>query len=401
VVAATLAAVAASTSVACSGGSPDEGAFDDRGFGHDGGGGTPDDAAASGSADPTSACRTNIEAQCAKRAECYGEGAPQADCLAYRELCPDVFIAPGSTRTPTTLLACLDGLKNMSCDDYTAGIDSPCATLGTLPQGAPCLTFAQCQSLACNKPSPSACGACKGIFPSGHDCTRGGDELVCPQNQRCDVAQKICVPIVAYQHIAAGGACPAHDDGGDALLPCKLGLGCILPSPSAASGTCAPLPGPGAPCALTANSTVAHCNHDAWCKFAPATNPSLVDKAGTCMPLATAGDACGWAGTTTRYFIECDDATYCKLNAKGSGTCMPRVATGQPCGARSAGTGLNYSIECAEGSCETPPGADAGNICYAPATGTKGAKCAAPGSICAEVLDCVNGVCTGLPTACN
>jgi hypothetical protein len=362
-----------------------------------------------------SSCIAYIEAFCEKSAACVpgGGGLSLRRCLENTALCPEYFFAPGSTRTIEGMLECAEGFRRLSCHEYLAGRRPPCATPGTLAEGEPCISPAQCRSSSCNNFSAGlSCGTCGRLFGPDEDCSSGfpGGPVSCQIGDRCDPVTHRCATIPAGA--PAGSSC-------NTMTICATDV-CAVSAPAATEGTCEALPGPGSPCVLSLDSTNARCAKDAFCKY---SNPER--STGTCAAFAKEGEPCGTpagesydtpceasfckrapqelAGICAAFVPldgACSDASacgptaYCYLTAPGVGVCRPLAKPGEACGVTNSG-GTSFVVPCESDECSFSQDA---SVCLSPRVG-RGGDCTAPNTACYNVLSCTDGTCTAIDYA--
>jgi hypothetical protein len=266
--------------------------------GGDGGGA---DAAPAG---PTAAqaCADFASAFCARMEACtpfalqvaYGDVATCATRAAL--LCTPALSAGGSQATPALMEACAQAVNAETCDEALDNAQpSACSVPGTLANGAPCGSHAQCQSGYCKLNAGSLCGTCTPHAAAGAQCTLDADcqaTLVCSSGTCVGPAQ-------------AGAACSTTQ-------PCLRSLACI-----AGTGKCqAPLAA-GAACAAASDCDAAqgvYCNTKKTCQqtqVAPTGQPCGIVNGG--LVACSGGDSCGGI-------------------KNGQGICHQPAADGAPCG---------------------------------------------------------------------
>lgn len=264
-----------------------------------------DDASASVSAE--AACSDATKAYCAKIQECapffmtIGFGDTATCEKRFGVNCVSNFSAPGTSATPSTLAQCATDVKTTSCEDVL-GRKLPLScktTAGTLADGVPCGTDAQCSGKLCRQSTANTCGACSTIGAGGTACERNEDcdaELGCA-NKKCVVFAKAgqacsasspCVPTLACNKgtcaapLAAGAACDGPVD--QSTNPCD-GLKGFYCHPITKVCTSVGNAAPGAACGFIDNGVVV-CSGGGHCK----TTPPAVQ--GTCVAPAADGAAC-------------------------------------------------------------------------------------------------------------
>ena len=183
------------------------------------------------------ACNDAASSLCDKIGEC----APffltvgftdRAQCIArFKGTCTTSFSAPGTSATPDRYAQCARDVKTAACADIL-GRTYPEAcrpTAGTLADGAPCGTNAQCKNKLCRVPLEATCGACSSLGAAGADCERDDD---------CDWSLE-CVGKKCLAKGKEGFACSAG-------APCSGTLACN-------AGVCAQPLGAGATCTFRQN----------------------------------------------------------------------------------------------------------------------------------------------------
>ena len=307
-------------------------------------GGTSTGGGAGSAGQPMTAeavCRAAIEAQCEVKFRC-GLYSDVSLCTPVVELCPDYYFSPGSTRTVESVAACLDALRNKSCDEDRVGIIPTCLTAGTLPDEAPCSYSSQCASGSCYTADGATCQTCLPKLGPGEAC----EPLDCMPGYFCDPTAQQCVPTVTGAPAGEGEPCNVT---GTPFVGCQGLLGC---GPTAASSTpvCHVLPGAGEPC------PEGLCTPPSVCSLPTPANPTCTtsrcspacptssycdDQAGTyiCVPYAQEGEAC------SSTLGLCAPALACK-----NGACIERPRLGEPCE-----VGDCYPLfPCTNGVCTAP-----------------------------------------------
>lgn len=264
-----------------------------------------DDGSASVSAE--AACSDATKAYCAKIEECapffvklgFGDVATCEKRFAVN--CVPNFNAPGTSATPSVLAQCATDVKTSTCDDLLGRkLPLSCKTQpGTLADGAPCGTDAQCKGTLCRQSNANTCGACSTIGAGGAACERNEDcdvELGCA-NKKCVVFAKAgqpcsatspCVPSLACNKgtcavpLAAGATCEGPAD--QSQNPCEGTKGFYC-HPQTKVCTSIVTAAAGAPCGFIDNGVVI-CTGGAFCK----TTPPAVQ--GTCLAAAADGASC-------------------------------------------------------------------------------------------------------------
>jgi hypothetical protein len=306
------------------------------------------------------ACVAYFRAECNRQDVCGGGGEVADPCPTITDRCPDNEFAPGSLRTPESLLACAEAWRTLPCDMLAAGQFPACAGIaGSLPDGAPCTTALQCAGRSCGKGSDvqhPSCGACATRVVSGGGCGDGG---ACPFDEEC--ISGTCKKVVTG--VALGQPC-------DVTTLCASPNQCRAASPGAMT-TCQPLPKLGDPCADTI-----------FCG-----DGSLCTAAKKCEAPPTDGQTCKRDAALNRYM--CATADVCDETAAGGPTCVVRPGAGTPC-TPSPGGELEQG-SCAPGLYCSCPAAGAGCTCIQRLQ--EGAACGAPGTLCVPGTSCVAGTC--------
>jgi hypothetical protein len=219
--------------------------------------------------------------------------------------------APGVTVTDAQLDACIAKIKTLDCSS-PAGI-AECEFTGSLANDAPCDIDAQCQSGACFK-APSLdggvqvadCGTCKPKAAADADCSAAK----CGNGYRCVPGNggPTCVKLGAVTEACSASApCGGNLScvGNVCTKPLALGAACtnalgVAPCDTAAGHYCKALPNQSGLCTAVgyatppnlcgisiAALTVTQCSNSSCSSQIPA---------GTCVPYAGAGEACGGQG---------------------------------------------------------------------------------------------------------
>jgi hypothetical protein len=266
--------------------------------------------ACSGTDKKDEACTAIAKARCARLSSCSAsdfqrQWADEAACEERLKLaCASGLDADGTAATPDSVEACAAAIPTQTCDDFFQGnTPAECLPLaGTLGDGTPCVTNAECSSTFCAVPAHAKCGACAPAPQDGDSCAViacGGRGLI------CDAQTEQCVTPVA-----AGGDCARGD-------PCVHGYTCVRAA-GHATGSCM-IQGvtAGATCDPQ-HRTGADCNRDAglYCDADTKQCKALV--------YATAAAPCGTIGGVVTV---CTAGALC---AEG-GTCVLPVAEGMPC----------------------------------------------------------------------
>ena len=222
--------------------------------------------------------------------------------------CLQNLAASGTGASSTTIEACSVATPAESC--FQVFGDAPVAAClppaGTVANGSPCFTSAQCVSTYCAVAADTTCGQCAPVPAAGDSCSvtaecgaRGG--LVC--------ASGTCV---AYAD--AGATCNAQ------TAPCAPGAACV--TPDGGTATC-----------LTQGTTVgAACNGSN--QGSPSCNGTsgLACVKGACASVifGTAGEACG--GNVDGGVVRCAAGGICSgADAGAGGTCLGPATDGTAC----------------------------------------------------------------------
>ncbi|HVU49668.1 MAG TPA: hypothetical protein VHL80_03215, partial [Polyangia bacterium] len=306
------------------------------------------------------ACVAYFRAECNREDVCEGGGEVADPCPTITDRCPDSEFAPGSLRTPESLLACAEAWRTLPCDMFASGQFPPCAGIaGSLPDGAPCSTAVQCAGRACGKGSDMqhpSCGACATRVVSGGGCGDGG---ACQYDEEC--INDACMKLVTG--VALGQPC-------DDTHVCALPNLCVRTGSGIAT-TCQPQPKLGDAC-----SGLIFCG-----------DGSLCTAAGKCEAAPADGQPCKRDAAFDRY--TCATADVCDEAAAGGPTCVVRPGMGVACTPSPGG-------ELEQGSCAS------GLYCSCPIAGTgctcvrrlqEGEACGAPGTLCVPGTSCVAGAC--------
>lgn len=201
-------------------------------------------------ADQVRACSAYVRAQCARKAECFGETGA---CLTDGDPCPYFLFQPGSTRTVESTLRCAAQFKTWSCDDFTNNRYPDCVSVGTLKKGEACSVRAQCATDYCTN---DVCGACGEVVEPGAACDRYTS--FCPSGTTCTAGH--CVDL-GPPASAEGDACTMEPG-------CVAPLECVTPG-DGGPGHCVGPRGPGQPCDGTGCATGAYCGKDETCHAVP------------------------------------------------------------------------------------------------------------------------------------
>lgn len=264
-----------------------------------------DDAGASISAD--AACDDATKAICSKIDECapffvkLGFGDVATCEQRFRMNCVPNFSAPGTSATPSRVSQCATDVKTQSCDDILGRkLPAACQTQpGTLADGAPCGTDAQCKGKLCRQSTAGSCGACSTIGGGGAACERDED---CDSELGC--ADKKCVAFAK-----AGSPCSATQ-------PCLRTLACN-------KGTCAQPLAAGAACDGPADQSQNPCDGAKGFYCHPQT------KVCTAVGTAAPGAACGFIANG---IVICTGGGHCKTQPPAlEGTCLAPAADGATC----------------------------------------------------------------------
>jgi hypothetical protein len=263
------------------------------------------DSSASVSAE--AACSDATKAYCAKIDECapffmkigFGDAATCETRFGLN--CVSSFSAPGTSANPSQLAQCATDVKTSTCEDVL-GRKLPLScktTAGTLTDGTPCGTDAQCTGKLCRQSAGNTCGACSTLGAGGTACERNED---CDAELAC--ANKKCVTLAK-----AGQACSATS-------PCIPTLACN-------KGTCAVPLAAGAACESPADQSQNPCDGPKGFYCHPTT------KVCTSVVTAAAGSACGFIDNG---IVVCTGAGHCKTTPPAlRGTCLAPAADGAAC----------------------------------------------------------------------
>jgi len=307
------------------------------------------------------ACVAYFRAECNRQDVCAGGGEVADPCPTITDRCPDAEFAPGSLRTPESLLACADAWRTLPCDMLAAGQYPACAGIaGALPDGAPCSTALQCAGRSCGKGSDAkhpSCGACATRVVSGGGCGDGG---ACQYDEEC-----------------INGTCMKLVTGVAVDQPCDDTHICAPPNTCVRTGTgiattCRPPPKLGDAC-----SGLLFCGDGSLC--AGATKK--------CEATPTEGQPCKRDSALNRY--TCVAADVCDEAAAGGPTCVVRPGMGVAC-APSPGGELEQGSCAPDLYCSCPT---AGAVCTCIRRLQEGEACGAPGTLCVPGTSCVSGTC--------
>ena len=235
--------------------------------------------------------------------------------------CPDVIFSTGSTRTVEGTIACGQDWADFSCSDRERNLVPSCATAGTLPTGAKCISTFQCESRRCTS-NGQACDTCHARVGLGETCD---DMRLCEDGYYC--ASGTCAE---FPEPPDAGAPPATDaqlgdacDAADALQ-CAGKYRCQADDSGSSAGHCVAYPRLGQDCSVERSCE----RGDSYC------DASLM-----CLSLPTDGKPCGkdaWTGQNTWCAAEhfCDnsaDPPLCRTNPGPGEPCMGACAAGLTC----------------------------------------------------------------------
>ncbi len=315
-----------SSSVGTGGGGSGEGGGSTTGSGGAGG---------SGGSGPSAeqACADLAKASCDKRDACSmgflitrAFGDLGACVTRTTALCLSSLAAPGTSQTPAKLEACVAAHPGFSCVDFFNGTPpADCVpSAGELPQGAACVTSAQCASTYCAVSQTEVCGSCQPLPVVGASCavqTDCGRELGCARV--VNAPSGVCAPWVSQ-----GGACLNGEK------PCKAGLSCVGEDPvGKTDGACQPAGAAAGTACDGSRKTMAGCDANLGLACVPAKQGSPI---GTCQALqiVVAGATCGEiGGKPPTGFSVCKASALCQKAAPAdpTGTCVVAAADGSPC----------------------------------------------------------------------
>jgi hypothetical protein len=290
---------------------------------------------------------------------CTGGPAYPADEIArikprFARVCASIFTLPGSGYTSGNIEACAQAIQSAGASCQIDTVDrGACATpSGTLANGAPCNTDAQCAGGWCGRPGGS-CGTCEPALAVGQSCR--GMSYPCVGGATCDNNGTGNCVAITYGDVgaacgtggaqcqtglhcdAAGHTCAGPGAAGAACLTsyeCASGLFCGGFGTGAASGTCTAGGDVGAPCP--------HGTDD--CANGKGLNCDASSQ--TCQQVV-------WArpGTPCKDFTQPCLVGSCPFG--GSATVCPTiVADGQPCNASDPATTCDTFSSCVGGTCQ-------------------------------------------------
>lgn len=260
----------------------------------------------------------------------------------YAASCEQLVTISGISNYGSQVAGCATVVRFAACNDLESALE--CTIKGTLPDGAPCGTGAQCAGGICTnatQPDPQSeitCGVCASFIEVGAACTSFGSEE-CDTNLTC-----------------VNGSCVANGHQGD---PCddaddpECGPNLICDS----SGRCGPLPTLGASCPSSTcaepfvclNGTCGAASSEGGpCPTGEECAVGLVCNAmtSTCQKpiIAESGEACG---SVNGQEVGCDGGLTCP-----NGTCVPTTPLEGPC---VAGQGqCDFALVCVDGTCQIP-----------------------------------------------
>ncbi len=208
---------------------------------------------------------TNIVAACVYYARHYCERIAQCQgraesCDGAGDLCPDLVLSEGSTRTLAGLISCAKEWDQFSCKSMALGLQPDCITPGTKQVGEACLFPSQCSTLSCSgNYVENKCGECQTVGAGGaeSDCS---ETLGCPGFLNCTADNK-CTPTVTIA-AQAGESCA------DSL--CTAGTRCTDPAK-----ICTPYPTAGQPCPDNVCDSSLYCAPGSICKKYPRAESTL------------------------------------------------------------------------------------------------------------------------------
>jgi hypothetical protein len=255
---------------------------------------------------------------------------------AFVQTCDALGTAPGVSGLAGQIDSCANALANLkSCS--TSGFG--CVIRGSLSDGSPCSSGAQCAGGRCGNTQTSpnselACGTCASYVAVGG---------ACPTGLECDPTAGSCVGGTCTAYVSQGGAC------GGTQPACATNLACV-------AGTCQPIPTKGQTCTsvcLTPYRCIGGMCADAVAEGGPCPTGIECDTGLTCdlqahtcqkPTFAQAGQACGVVGTT---FVACASGLVC-LNS----ICVAASQAGASCvvGDGDCAAGLL----CVSGVCQIP-----------------------------------------------
>ena len=297
-------------------------------------------AALAGSVIFASACGGGVDSACGDYFDAF-EGllqecapalaADPASRSASVSACSRLASAPGAGDLAGSLESCASKLKSLEACSL-AGFG--CTLHGTLADGSPCASSAQCAGGACANAKSSAtselaCGTCATVLAPGAACSSSSD---------CDSSVGNC----------QNGKCTAYGAQG---APCSTQAPCAINLVCSSAGTCDAIPGNGQPC-----TTV--CLNPYRCV------------AGSCTTGVSEGGACPNGGECATG-LECANKTCAKPTL---------AAAGQPCGSVNGNyTGCVTGTKCENQVCATVK--------------QSGEACVVGNSECAVDLLCIAGTC--------
>lgn len=293
----------------------------------------------SGSGDSQfAACVAYSEALCQRFAAC-GVGSRDCNEPDYDVTCPDRYFAPGSARTPATLLACAEAWSSHPCEKVLANTPPDCVSPGTRQVGQACLWGSQCESLVCGPPAPDvehpSCGICQRLLASNEECPSDG--AICPPGQACEPTTRRCTEFDARDSPETPAPGNTPDAGAACSGSCSSNLSCLAKTADAPSGVCGEVPGEGEPCAYSVGHSEPVCADGTGCSAD-----------GQCVTLPLDGAACLIDGEETGH---CARGLYCAHSM----TCAVLPQATEPCGKDQDG----HQLACAEDSYCLDPGGEA------------------------------------------
>jgi hypothetical protein len=347
------------------------------GSGGAGSGGTGSGGAAAGSGgagiDPasptarTAACIEYVRGFCRQLLHCNSASDVEGCVWTSAQQCPDQLFQDGSTRMLEGTVECGNAWAELSCADREADKYPACATPGTLPAGAKCVTGFSCASRVCAGYTPGTtvtCGTCTALVGLGEPCDAMRS---CPDGSNC--VDAICVK--AEPRAAGDAGVPVPPGGFHEGDVCDRGSGgCGMEFDCRAEGDsdvqhCVPYPTLGQDCSVAL-----------WCKF----GDSYCDISNKCLAFPAERAACGvdrWTGVASWCAddLSCDstvDPPVCRALPKTGDACTGGCATSSLCMADPPGS---TTMTCVRRRFEGESCTDASDRCLPGATRCEGGVC--------------------------
>jgi hypothetical protein len=255
------------------------------------------------------ACEDFYKVQLAWTGRCGGilNASPQA-IARFRTLCARELASPGAEGLKEARTKCSERMKKAECDAELTECELP---PGSLADGEPCGSRAQCKSRFCNVDS-SGCGTCEPLVAAGGACTspadcafKKGEITSCDFQSRSETGE-----CSVWKVVKAGQTCSAES-------LCDTHSHCDVADEAATSGTC-----------LANKEKGESCDNSRACR------PGFVCRDQKCSDKPKKGAACDAVD-------DCADGLACDK------TCKPVVYVG-------GGEQCDLVRRCARGRCVQP-----------------------------------------------